>query len=444
MQSYAHRLSYKPSNQPQPSLADRTGPLAERGKLMITIVIVLFTFTMSVIILMSKALMEMFPSINTINFYVGIVLTAVFIVSMFYYKRFPQWELALVGLWLLWSLTGFIVAYNLNHFVSEYLTALQVWVFGLIAFGVAAIREDLRGNIVSYVPALTFVIVYGMITGEFQSALAGDEVRVYSIATNPNTIGQQGIPYIGFLIYIFKETKNKTLRVVLVALMIIAAATIVFTGSRKGILGLGFAIALYYFFQFARRKNKRLGEFLLSTLFIVVIIALVPIILNETVAGNRLLEFLMNPMSEEKRINMYIDGWGMFLQHPFSGVGLGNYRLLSPYQGAAHSDYMEILTGTGLVGFALYFSMYFVGYFRIQRVRKLKLNSNDRHHANMLLALFLVEVALNFGRSVYISPYHSFVLMTYFGYAYGLERKYGRLRKLGRSQAQPIPGQLIS
>ncbi len=412
-------------------MARKTSPIVDKGQLLIWIVTAMFAITMSIIILMSKALMELLPSINTFNVYFGMGLTVTFIAAVFYYKRYPQAELALVGLWLLWSLTGFAVAFNVNHFVSEYLTALQVWVFGLIAFGVAAIREDLKANIISYVPALTFVLVYGIVTGEFQSALSGEDVRVYSIITNPNTIGQQAIPYIGFLVYIFIETKNRSLRIALVVLMIFAAATIIFTGSRKGVLGLGLAIALYYVFQTARKGRLRMKDFLLSTLLIVVILILVPIILNETLAGKRLLEFMLDPMSEQKRINMYIDGWGMFLDNPIFGVGLGNYRLVSPYQGAAHSDYMEILAGTGLVGFGLYFSMYFVGFARLLRVRNLPLNSKEKHHVKMLLALFLVEVALNFGRSVYISPYHSFVLMTYFGYAYGLELKFKRLRLIG-------------
>jgi O-antigen ligase len=412
-------------------MARKTSPIVEKGQLLIWIVTAMFATTMSIIILMSKALMELLPSINTFNVYLGMALTVTFIAAMFYYKRFPQAELALVGLWLLWSLTGFAVAYNVNHFVAEYLTALQVWVFGLIAFGVAAVREDLKANIVSYVPALTFVLVYGIVTGEFQSALSGEDIRVYSIITNPNTIGQQAIPFIGFLVYMFKETKNRPLRIALIVLMVFAAATIIFTGSRKGVLGLGLAVALYYVFQTARKGRLRMKDFLLSTLFVVVILVLVPIILNETIAGKRLLEFMLDPMSEQKRINMYIDGWGMFIENPIFGVGLGNYRLVSPYQGAAHSDYMEILTGTGLVGFGLYFSMYFVGFARLLRVRNLPLNINEKHHVKMLLALFLVEVALNFGRSVYISPYHSFVLMTYFGYAYGLELKFKRLRLMG-------------
>jgi O-antigen ligase len=413
-------------------MARKTSPIVERGSLLIWIITIMFSITMSIIILMSKALMELLPSINTFNVYLGVALTTAFIPTMFYYKRFPQSEMWLVGLWLMWSLTGFAVAYNVNHFISEYLTAVQVWVFGLIAFGVAAIREDLKANILSYVPALTFVLVYGVVTGEFLSALSGEEIRVYSIVTNPNTIGQQTIPYVGFLIYMFKETKNRQIRIALILLIIFAAATIIFTGSRKGILGLGLAISLYYLFQGAGQKRRvQLKDFILFSVFITAVIALVPIILNETIAGNRLLEFMLDPLSEQKRINMYVDGWKMFIDNPIFGVGLGNYRLMSPYLGAAHSDYMEILSGTGIVGFFLYFSMYFAGLARLLRVRKLSLSDNEQHHIRMILALFIVEVALNFGRSVYISPYHSFVLMTYFGYAYGIERKFKRLRSFG-------------
>ncbi|HEX03529.1 MAG TPA: O-antigen ligase family protein [Bacteroidetes bacterium] len=414
------------------SMARKTSPIVQKNRLLIWIVTTMFVVTMSIIILMSNVLLAIFPSINSFNGYLGMLLSVTFIAASIYYKRYPQAELVLVGLWLAWSLTGFAVAYNINHFVSEYTTALQVWVFGLIAFGVASIREDLKANILSYVPALSFVLLYGLITGEFQSALSGEETRVYSITTSPNTIAQQTIPFIGFLVYMFKETKKPQIRTALIALMIFAGTTIIFTGSRKGMLGLGLAISLYYIFQIMRKgKRKRLKDFLLFTLLMMVVLTLIPIILNETLAGKRLQEFMTDPLSEQKRINMYLDGWQMFLDNPIFGVGLGNYRLLSPYQSAAHSDYMEILTGTGIIGFVLYFSMYFVGLARLLRVRKLPLSNNEHHHIRMLLALFIVEVVLNFGRSVYISPYHSFVLMTYFGYAYGLECKIKRMKIMG-------------
>jgi O-antigen ligase len=55
-------------------------------------------------------------------------------------------------------------------------------------------------------------------------------------------------------------------------------------------------------------------------------------------------------------------GWHLFLQHPFTGIGLNNFYVRSgsaelPVKMVAHNGYIEILAGVGLFGFIAYMLM---------------------------------------------------------------------------------------
>ncbi len=55
------------------------------------------------------------------------------------------------------------------------------------------------------------------------------------------------------------------------------------------------------------------------------------------------------------RAYFYIEGWELFLQHPFLGIGIDNFRTVTDYPMPIHSEYMVQLAENGLVGSLLYF-----------------------------------------------------------------------------------------
>jgi len=61
------------------------------------------------------------------------------------------------------------------------------------------------------------------------------------------------------------------------------------------------------------------------------------------------------------RVKALQTGWHLFLQHPFTGVGLANFIVRSaselPVRMVAHNGYMEVLAGVGLFGFLAFILM---------------------------------------------------------------------------------------
>lgn len=85
------------------------------------------------------------------------------------------------------------------------------------------------------------------------------------------------------------------------------------------------------------------------------------------------LDVMFDPslQSNSERILMWHSAWNMFKDHPFAGVGLGNYKeqYLSKYisplakesQMHAHSNIMHLAASTGILGAGAYIAMF--GYF---------------------------------------------------------------------------------
>jgi O-antigen ligase len=102
-------------------------------------------------------------------------------------------------------------------------------------------------------------------------------------------------------------------------------------------------------------------------------------ILNNTYIGQRFkrlaeteMEVGRNAPLETRldgRVAFYFDAFELASKKPILGVGFDNFRYNTVYVGqyTAHSDYVAILTETGMPGFALYFSAYLVILLRLQR-----------------------------------------------------------------------------
>jgi O-antigen ligase len=137
---------------------------------------------------------------------------------------------------------------------------------------------------------------------------------------------------------------------------------------------------------------------------------IMPILKQLGLAGISLTAPTDNDFSTAERIAHWISGINMFLDHPFFGVGIGNYAVAYPHYfvtvfpeplGHAHNYYINIAAEAGifgLAGFLLFLLATFVaGGYSLQRVnqdlqQKLKLSStltNDRALVIGLLAALL-------------------------------------------------------
>ncbi|MBN1256100.1 MAG: O-antigen ligase family protein [Planctomycetes bacterium] len=122
---------------------------------------------------------------------------------------------------------------------------------------------------------------------------------------------------------------------------------------------------------------------------------------------------LQRKSMEEPRISMMANTVGMILDHPWRGVGAGNFRAFYPnYQGFwirnqhlalgsrpehTHNDYLQIASELGLIGFGVFFALLCLGLWIILSLTFLKIGIKER-----LLVLTLGESAFKVNRRDYL------------------------------------------
>ena len=139
----------------------------------------------------------------------------------------------------------------------------------------------------------------------------------------------------------------------LLPLMLILIGSVILTQSRGGMLVLG----LLFVAILVRSKYGR-GVVLLALAGGLCLLLLMPRSYWVRFVSIAQLNGIVLDRSLQVRQHVLAGGWRMFLDHPWLGVGFGNFRVHSPtfmlggY--AAHNSYVEVAATLGIVGIAAY------------------------------------------------------------------------------------------
>lgn len=136
----------------------------------------------------------------------------------------------------------------------------------------------------------------------------------------------------------------------------LTGAALYFTGSRGGLIAYGGMLVVSLWFLKPRRVVI-LRVLLAAALSVAVVLSLQ----RESAGGGRLQE--VDEFTSASRLALWGAAGAMFVQHPVLGVGYGNYRSLygdyipgaAPDQLDAHNLYLQFLSETGIIGFAVFF-----------------------------------------------------------------------------------------
>jgi O-antigen ligase len=168
------------------------------------------------------------------------------------------------------------------------------------------------------------------------------------------------------------------------------------TGSRKGIvmtLTAGLLVAVYWVWHQPIRRR------LLVTVLLVVAIAGIGFGLYLSPQTERITEvsaFLKGENVADtglaKRGGMLEDGVRLWLQRPFTGWGLDQFRNVSGWNTYAHNNYVELLADQGLVGCFLYVMVYIS--ILVSLLRSLVRSRDSSLSADVFWAMVVVIVAM--------------------------------------------------
>jgi len=192
--------------------------------------------------------------------------------------------------------------------------------------------------------------VIDFITGH--NLIKGDRLHgsTSGMAGNPNDLATTMITFLPLALTIAITKGRPVPRIIAAGFAVLMLATIVFTKSRAGMLGLG-AAGVVFIFQ-ARQLRKGLGMAILLG-------ALAAAPLMPSWFWVRLSSITDDSQdatgSREARKELMIEGWQTFLDHPVTGVGAGQFKNYNPGDRLApwhetHNMLLQVAAEMGILG----------------------------------------------------------------------------------------------
>ncbi len=223
------------------------------------------------------------------------------------------------------------------------------------------------------------------------------------------------------LIYLMRGQKGKMSRTLSLILIIFLVFVSFITGSRKAFLMVLLGIST--FLMFTAHKNKKITTFLIV---VVAFIGIYYMVMTEpflySVLGWRL-EGLISSITgvgtidaSTKNRELYIKaGIQVFGNNFWVGCGLDCFRVLnSKITGDsmyAHNNYVELLADLGIVGAAIYYSIYFVIFSRL-----IKNYKKGEGLTKLLLVLMLLLLLVDYGSVSYNSILFNILILFSFSW----------------------------
>jgi len=239
------------------------------------------------------------------------------------------------------------------------------------------------------------------------SSIYWDQWRFQGTRDNPNYLASLQLLSISSVIILNKLFSIRFfLLKYIINFSIIASTYIVFsTGSKKGIIFC--AVLLVYliidYLVLTKMKFKKL-IFILIIITSLINFSSYLFELNESVevlrVVNRFTELIEGDgKSTTQRTSFIVEGFGVFVDNPILGIGIGSLKAL--FGTYSHSNFIEILSGIGFVGFLIFYSLYFNIFFVLSRFK----NRNKIFFYILLLCLLFMDFTQ-------VTYYYKFSILT--------------------------------
>lgn len=194
----------------------------------------------------------------------------------------------------------------------------------------------------------------------FNSYGIGESGRFSGTLSNSNSLSIIVIFSI-FFYSLFTKLKTKSSSIFFLFVLMICFSLILSTGSRKGLL-FGSLITVISILSFAK-TNKKFYLYLLFLIPISIVSIIEYVDFSNILALERLqgtLDYLNTGEgdSSTKFRFIFIDlAYNTFLDNKFFGIGIDAFKHFTGIY--AHNNYLEILADLGVIGFIIYYSIYF-------------------------------------------------------------------------------------
>jgi O-antigen ligase len=280
--------------------------------------------------------------------------------------------------------------------ILNFLVALAIYNYILI-------NDNFINSLYSFSKiSLLFTVYIVMLSlGQIFSGRLGSDINLNilgSVVTyNSNTVAM--VAGFTYFIYLYKYNNNKNLLDLCLLLWLVII--VLLTGSRKGLLLLFFGTSALIFILNPKKLFRNILITSIVSIALYWVLMNIPLFYN--IAGFRMEALLNIILGEEvdeasaNTRNLYIErGWEYFLQKPWTGYGLDNFRNLPGSYGTySHNNYIELLVSGGIPAFIFYYGI------RIIVLIKLFINRNKFQINKLLFIILLALLIVEYGFVAY-------------------------------------------
>lgn len=276
-----------------------------------------------------------------------------------------------------------------------------------------------------YFVAVYSLYYYGI---DFVFSMLQSSIRLDNSFSNINVIGQISAIAIIIQVYELICTKKVTFGCFF---MIPSAIMILATQSRKAFVLLFLGLFLVSIFSSENKTNiiKKWFKILIVIIlfvFAIWIMSKFPIFSGINERMGNLMESLKGNEgghSASLRKQMISLGWSYFLKNPVFGIGIGAPHVIAlsnlGEDAYLHNNYVELLCGGGILGFIVFYSIYFYILRRFIKYRKV-----PHYCKNICIILVLLFLLMEWGKVSCYSKETYFYFMLFFIEKEQLQKRY--------------------
>ena len=343
-------------------------------------------------------------------------------------------ELWCYAAWVAWAgATGFFVAENIPFFMAGMGKISQMLVMVWTAYAILRFSGGTRIVFLAIIAGglLQAHAVLSANTSLLQ--ILDPATRQTGMTQNANALGSSMVWTLVSLAALWPIAQKRQWvgRSAILALVPVTGFVVLASGSRKSFTAWCFVFAAWLVFGLTHNRGAKLSQMVSRGLMFLLLVSVgsfgLPLVMEYTPVGSRFGTLVdrgggsaVVGMEEDIRNEMYREGWNMFWSSPVAGVGWSQFRVKF-YAGLySHSDYMEPLATTGLVGFALYQAFYFILIRRIWRLLPRLPNEADAYRLKVMLIGLAAILLLGVGAPHFQSLNVYMLLATFSCYTWRL------------------------
>lgn len=338
--------------------------------------------------------------------------------------RKPPPEIILFTCWLVWSaVSGFFVAIHVPFFIASVWSLAQFVIIFWALYGLLKDKPtpELLFGLMIFIAISQSIFAYTGVLRVLDDTVVGsttlDMVRMRGrgFARNPNVLSNvfiRGICSCFFLYQSKSKPNHKSVNIVLLCIICWLSYANFTTGSRKSLVYLIIIMFLWIFWAlpYLNYNKAKRKSFSTPFFFLIFTLTLAPAVVRNTSTGSRWLQLfeasdgsLIGAVSSDIRYHYYAFGIDLLRKNVLSGVGLGQYVVHNPNRQVAHSDYIESLANTGIIGFVIYQSMKVVLFLRLKRLLIYFKSSAYLYNIKVLMIMMIFIIIAGFGFHQYRS-----------------------------------------